>query len=319
VPDDVVPIAGDSGAAPDEVVPIAGDSTGPVPPAPGSERPIITTDPWDNTGYEDLAAAVDVIFPFWPDVPPLPDWSDGIFDGPTEVVPIAGDSAPPSVDDEASYGADGRYVGPQPDPTPPPAPPPPSPPIDYSGIDDAIDELLDALGVPTPEPGLLSDPPPPPRNPWLLVAIVAAVVLVTAAVIGFAVTRGSSSHSASPPSSTASSTTTTAATSTTSGAIPATDVTMSLGLGEVSGRTLPLQVTMQAASDAPHALTVKVAFTGPGIQPSDTFQVAPGASVTHTIVANGCGSWTMQVVSIDGQPVHANGNPNLQNGATHNC
>jgi hypothetical protein len=309
------------GAGADDVVPIAGDSTAPdgVDAAAGAARPFVSNNSFDSSGYEALSAAVDELFPiYWMSPPPLPSAFDTDVSIPSDVVPITGDSTP-STNDDSMFGGDGRYVGPGvPDaPLPPDAPPPATaPPVDYSGIDDLIDEVLDRLGAPVDE-GLL--PTPPPRNPWVFIAIVTAVVLLVAAVIGFALTRGSSSHNAEPAASTTTaSTASTASTTTTSASVPPGDVTLSLSLGQVSGRSLPLLVTLQAKPDAPR-MTVKVAMTGPGIQPSDTFQLSPGASVTHTIVANGCGSWTVQVVSINGQPVHASGDPNLQNGATHNC
>ncbi len=309
------------GAGADDVVPIAGDSTTAegADAAAGVARPFVSNDSFDTTGYQALSAAVDELFPInWWSPQPLPPDFDTDVSVPSDLVPIAGDTLPPGEDDLLRFGTDGSYVGPgETPPAPPTAPPTPntSPPVDCGPIDDLIDEVLDRLGVP-PDEGLL--PTPPPRNPWVFIAIVAAVVLIVAAVIGFALTRGSSSKTAEPATSTTSPSST-AAPTTTSGSIPPSDVTLSLSLGQVSGRTLPLLVTLQAKPDAPEPLTVKIAMTGPGIQPSDTFQLNPGASVTHTIVANGCGSWTIQVVSINGQPVHASGNPDLQNGATHNC
>jgi hypothetical protein len=313
--DDVVPVAGDSGADPEEVVPIAGDSE---VAAPGPDRPFVSNAPWDSSGYEALSAATDELLPNWPQPPPLPDFDPDAAANAPDVVPIAGDSHPPG-DDDSMFGTDGSYVGPPAaaDPAPATAPPP----RPDAGVDDAIDDVLDALGAPEDEDeGLLPSPRTRPRNPWVVMALVAAVVLLVVAVTAFFVSRGSSSHT-----STAASTTSTAVTSSTTStssaptSIPASDVTLSLGLGQVSGTDLPLQISVQAASAAPQRLTVKVAMTGPGVPPSDTYLVAPGATVTHTVVGHGCGSWTVKVVSIDGQPVAANGNPNLQNGASHPC
>jgi hypothetical protein len=317
--DDVVPVAGDSGADPDDVVPIAGDSTGEVPPTAGADRPFVSNAPWDSSGYEGLSAATDELFPTWPAGPPPPDLDVADAYDVNDVVPIAGDSHAPG-DDDAMFGSDGGYVGPPPEP--PPAATPPAPPADSTvdtEVDDAIDDVLDRFGAPQDE-GLLPTPRPRWRNPWLVAALIAVLVLLVAAITGALVSRGSSSHT----SDAAAATTTTAASSASpsssaSASIPTSDVTLSLGLGQVSGTDLPLLISVQAASAAPHRLTVRVAMTGPGVPASDTFAVGPGATVTHTVVGHGCGSWTVKVVSIDGQPVAAGGNPNLQNGATHNC
>ena len=314
--DDVVPIAGDSTTVPEGTASSAGTS-----PAEGAARPFISNDSFDASGYEALSAAVDELYPiYWSLPPPLPpDVGTDVSDvsDVSDVVPIAGDTRPPD-DDVGMFGADGSYAGPGVADSSAPAGTPPStasPPVDYSGIDDLIDEVLERLGAP-PDEGLL--PAPRPRDPWIVAAIVAAVVLIVAAVIAFALTGGSSSQKAEPAASTTAPSST-APPTTTSASVPPSDVTLSLGLGQVSGPSLPLIITLQAAAAAPKTLTVKVAMAGPGIPASDTYQLNPGASVTHTVVVNGCGSWTVQVVSIDGQPVQANGNPNLQNGATHKC
>jgi hypothetical protein len=310
--EDVVPIKGDSGYAP-----------------AGADRPFVSNDPGDLSGYEALSYAVNELLPWsWWTPPPVPPGLLDVNDDIVDVVPIAGDTSGPE-DDVASFGTDGSYVGS--DPTPPspspapagpsPAPTAPSPGVDYGDLDDLIDDLLDAIGAaPEPDEGLLPPPRTRPRNPWLVAAIVAAAVLIAGAVLAFTLGGSSSSHSAASDTSTTTPPSTTLAASTTTAApVGPSDVTMSLGLGEVNGRTLPLQVTLQANPGAPHTMSVKVAFAGPGIQPSDTFQLVGTSPVTHTVVANGCGSWTMQVVSINEKPIAAKGNPNLQNGATHNC
>jgi hypothetical protein len=60
-------------------------------------------------------------------------------------------------------------------------------------------------------------------------------------------------------------------------------------------------------------------LTGPGVPASYTMSVAPGKSVSHTFVGTGCAHWTVRVASVNGTVIHAAGNPNLENGATHKC
>ena len=76
---------------------------------------------------------------------------------------------------------------------------------------------------------------------------------------------------------------------------------------------------MTAAATAPGVEKVTLALTGPGVPGSYTMSVAPGKSVTHTFVGTGCAHWTVRVASVNGTVVHAAGNPNLENGATHKC
>jgi len=236
-------------------------------------------------------------------------------DGPDDVVPIAGDSAGP---DDA---------GPPPPTEPPTMPvvdgPPESPatPVVDGPVGDMVADSLDDLMGPPPEStGLLSPGDQRPRNPWLVTGIITALVLVVAVLVILGVHHSSSSsHSSAASSTTAAGSSSTTAAPTTTTAVSASDVTLTLGLGQVNGASTPLFITVQAAPDAPGALTVKVAMTGRGIPASDTYEVTPGRSVTHTVVGQGCGTWTVKVVSINGKPVNAAGNVNLENGATHAC
>ena len=82
---------------------------------------------------------------------------------------------------------------------------------------------------------------------------------------------------------------------------------------------MPLLITLQVATDASGVEKVTLDFTGAGLPKSDTFSLAPGASVTHTFDATGCGKFTVRVASVNGKPVDSAGNPNLENGATHEC
>ena len=92
-----------------------------------------------------------------------------------------------------------------------------------------------------------------------------------------------------------------------------------MGLGQVYGTKLPIPVTVSAAPNDPGVEKVTLVLTGPGVPASYTMSVAPGKSVTHTFVGTGCASWTVRVASVNGTVVHAAGNPNLENGATHKC
>jgi len=195
--------------------------------------------------------------------------------GPTpEIVLIAGDSGPPS-NDEEMFGADGSYA-----------------------------------------PGSTDSPPPPQSsgggNAFIWRVLVVVVVAAAAAAVVFFVFTSGTSRSAS---STASHT---------SATVPPAlqdDITLSVGVGLISGPppdNQPILFTVSAAPNAPGVQTVELAFSGPGVPPSKTVTVTPGSSVTDTLMV-GCGQWTVQVVSDDGKAVNAAGNPALQNGWVHNC
>ena len=50
-------------------------------------------------------------------------------------------------------------------------------------------------------------------------------------------------------------------------------------------------------------------------------QPPPGSDSIYQAVdvGTGCASWTVRVASVNGTVIHAAGNPNLENGATHKC
>ena len=216
-----------------------------------------------------------------------------------------------------------------------PQPPPGSDSI-YQAVDDVVDGIVDldappSLYGPPPEVvgGLVAWVKSAPK--WLIPALLAIVVVIIVAVV----TLGGSSKSTEPPpaastptatapttASTPTTTTTTAPTTTaatTPSPPPQTLVTLALGLGQVSGTSLPIPVTVTAAPNAPGVEKVTLVLTGPGVPGSYTMSVAPGKSVTHTFVGTGCASWTVRIASVNGTVIHAAGNPNLENGATHKC
>jgi len=246
--------------------------------------------------------------------------------GGDDVVPIAGDStAPGSEGGESIYQNIGDIVAPQ---------PPPGDDGIYQAVDDVVGGVVDldappSLYGPPPGfvPGLVAWVKSAPK--WVIPALLAIVVVIIVAVVALG---GSSKSTAPPPAAstptataptTASTPTTTTAPTTTAATTPSPPasslVTLSLGLGQVSGTSLPLPVTVTAAPNAPGVQKVTLTLTGPGVPASYTMSVAPGKSVTHTFVGTGCAHWTVRVASVNGTVVHAAGDPNLENGATHKC
>jgi hypothetical protein len=247
--------------------------------------------------------------------PPAPAEGD-------DVVPIAGDGAAPgSEGGDSIYQNIGDIVAPQ-------------PPAGDDGIYQAVDDVVGGI-VDLDAPPSLYGPPPEvfgglvawvkSAPKWVIPALLAVVVAIIVAVVAL----GGSSKSTEPPPATAttpttaSTPTTTTAPTTTAATTPAPSasslVTLSLGLGQVSGTKLPIPVTVTAAPNAPGVEKVVLVLTGPGVPASYTMSVAPGKSVTHTFVGTGCASWTVRIASVNGSIVHAAGNPNLENGATHKC
>jgi len=235
----------------------------------------------------------------------------------------AAPSAPAGGDDVVPIAGDSAFEAPQ---------PPPGSDSIYEGVDDVVGGIVDldappSLYGPPPElvAGLVGWVKSAPK--WVIPALLAIVVVIIVAVFAL----GGSSKSASPPSaapttSTTSSTSTSTSTPTTTASAPAPApppqdvVSLGLSLGQSSsGTTTPLLITVQAAPNAPGVEKVTLAFTGAGMPGSYTVSVAPGKSVTHTFVGTGCGSWTVRIASVNGTVVHAAGNPNLENGATHKC
>jgi hypothetical protein len=290
---DVVPIAGDSHGEPDDAGMMSGD---------GHYHP-------DSSE---------------PGPPPPPDPPAQPASGGDDVVPIAGDSSAPGSGDSI-YQNIGDIVAPQ---------PPPGSDGMYQAVDDVVDGIVDldappSLYGPPPEVvgGLVAWVKSAPK--WLIPALLAIVVAVIVAVVAL----GGSSKSTAPSttaSTQAATTPTTASTpaattapTTTEATTPtppaASLVTLSLGLGQVSGSSLPLPVTVTAAPNAPGVEKVTLALTGPGVPGSYAMTVAPGKSVSHTFVGTGCASWTVRVASVNGTVIHAAGDPNLENGATHKC
>ncbi len=266
--------------------------------------------------------------------PPLPPDFDYDAALPTgQVVQIAGDSYDPEAPAPAPLPPDVVPIaGDSYDPESPP--PPPGSDSIYQAVDDAVGGIVDldappSLYGPPPEVvgGLVAWVKSAPK--WLIPALLAIVVVFIAAVVAL----GGSSKSTEPPPAastptattptTASTPTTKTAPTTTAATTPAAPasslVTLSLGLGQVSGTKLPIPVTVTAAASAPGMEKVTLALTGPGVPTSYTMSVAPGKSVSHTLVGTGCASWTVRVASVNGTVVHAAGNPNLENGATHKC
>jgi hypothetical protein len=310
-PEDVVPIAGDSGASDDEVPGSESLSPGPLEPPPfvianitdnpREPGPIVGAVPQDGSIFP-----VDVE----PPAPPLGNFDPGSTEGQEDVVPIAGDS-----DGE---GAGDDVVPIAGDSSGPPSTPPPSGPEDSGsiGVSDAVADTIEDLA----NQGGLSDGSGGGAAPgfvdswvdWIRsvpapLAIAAGLVVVVLVVVLVSLLGGSSHSTASatrsiPPSSAPSTT-------------AANDVSLSVSFGEGNGNSFPVMFTVQASrQDA-----VELVFTGQGLPPSDLFTVPAGTSVTRTYVVVGCGTWTGRVASVNGQAVNAAGNPALENGVTHLC
>lgn len=268
-----------------------------------------------------------------PPPPPSVDFDPAISTG--DVVPIAGDSYTGSDASDPPPG-DGSDVvpiaGDSSDPAPPPAPQPAGDDGIYSAVDDAVGSIVDLDAPPSlfgasPDvvTGLVGWVKSAPK--WLIPALLAIVIAIVVALVSLGGSSKSSTTSSTPATTTSAttSTSTTTTTATTTASVPAASppaasvVSLGLSLGQVSGANLPLLISVQAAPNAPGVEKVTLAFTGAGMPGSYVVSVAPGKSVTHTFVGTGCGKWTVRIAAVNGTVVHAGNNPNLENGASHNC